>query len=215
MSAAIIIQFIFYAVCVVFIIILAHITIIPLKISGTTKPSEKLYAKIAVSWGLVRIRAEIVEGMILHLRFSGLLVVKKPVSELRKEKEPQIREEIGEKEETKESAVDLHAILSLKDDILRLLREITFGHFHLKLRFGLDDAADTGILYGFLMALRGAAYAEKRVVINAYPAFEGFVFEPDCTCEFLVKRVYRTFLPIFKIFRTVSKKPKKSVSGVL
>ena len=166
-----------------------------------------------VNWGLVRIRAEIVEGMILHLRFAGLMVINRPVSELKKEKKPQTPKK---EEETKESALTLNVILSLKDDIIRLLGGITFGHFYLKLRFGLDDAADTGMLYGFLMALKGAVFAERRVEINAYPAFEGIVFEPDCTCEFLIKRVYRIFLPVFNIFRKVSgKKAKKRFAGGL
>lgn len=184
---------------------------IPLKLSAASRPAEKYYTIISVNWGVVRIRAEIIEGMMVRLRVAGIKIMQKPLSGFK----------TGEKEEkeedTEETGLSLDMIFSLTDDIIRILSELSFGHFYMKLRFGLNDSADTGIVYGFLMALKGILYAEKRVVLEACPDFgSDLVFEPECDLQILVGRVYRLFSPSYSLYKKVSAKKQNKVRvGVL
>ncbi|MDD4126643.1 MAG: DUF2953 domain-containing protein [Methanomicrobium sp.] len=181
-----------------------------------SNPKEKYYAIILVNWGFVRIKAEIIDGLILRVKFAGLKVMEKPLSSLKGKKEKET-EEKETKEKEKKAAVSVDLILSLKDDIIRIFKEISFGHFYVKLRFGLDDSAETGMLYGFLMAFKGILYSQKKVVLEAYPDFTGFVFEPECDFVIFIKRVYRMFYPAFGIYKKITKtgpgKESKLISG--
>ena len=186
-----------------------------------SNPKEKDYAIILVNWGFVRIKAEIIDGLILRVKFAGLKVMEKPLSSLKGKKEKGTEEKETEEKETEEkekkAAVSVDLILSLKDDIIRIFKEISFGHFYVKLRFGLDDSTETGMLYGFLMAFKGILYCQKKVVLEAYPDFTGFVFEPECDFGIFIKRVYRMFYPAFGIYKKITKtgpgKESKLISG--
>ncbi|WOF16913.1 DUF2953 domain-containing protein [Methanoplanus sp. FWC-SCC4] len=192
-------------------VLILHITVLPVYLRGRIKPGLKNNAYISLAWGILRLRADIKDNETFSVKFMGFSVVEKPVSSLIKKGEEKIKEEKQKPEAPQKSKkTDIKVIFSLKSDVLDILRQISISRLYLRLRFGLDDAAETGMIYGLLMAAKGVLCSEKRVDIDVFPVFDEFAFEPDFEFEITVRRLFRLFLPAFRMYRKISKSSKSS-----
>ncbi|MBP2133530.1 hypothetical protein J2128_001484 [Methanomicrobium sp. W14] len=202
-----ILSIIFFAVSAVFLIVLLHIFAIPVKISAGTKPCAGNYAEFHVIWGFLRIKADITKDKILKVWFCGLKITEKDL--------------LNKDEKKKENAgLSLDMLLPLKDaknDFLKIIYAFEIEKLYLKLKFGLGDAAETAVMYGYIMAIKGILTPEERVCIEAFPDFEESGFEPEFRCDIIAKKPYKLFSPAIAVYRKVlaAKKCSKIKGGTV
>lgn len=189
-------------------VLILHLTIIPLKIYLTGSIGDEKKAMLKISWGLARIKAQISQDMMLKLWIEGIKIIERPASSLITDETDKKSKENGG--EDKKPDISLDMIVSFKPELQQIFNLISFESFYAKIKFGLNDPADTGVMYGFLMALRGILYSQKKIVMEIYPDFEGLYLRGKCESVFQINHIFRIFIPSYRLYKKAfSKKPKK------
>lgn len=193
----------------------------PLRIYATVCIKEKKNAAVLIHFGIVRIKAETDESLMLRLWFDGIKIIEKPLSLLISDggedevstEDKDDKEGRKDKEDTgKFSGISFGDILFVKDEFLKILHEFSFDRFSAQIKFGFDDPTDTAMIYGYLSALKGVLYIKKGLVLDVYPDFKGLFFECESEFAVSVKRVFKLIMPAYRIIRRFleKKSTKKS-----
>jgi len=168
---------------------------------------ERVSAKATVAWGILGARARAVDGEgVLEFLIAGRPVMTRDLAEVAG---PPREEE--EKKETKPSlpmreyinaAVDLwpHA----KKIIATALRSLYLEMLRGDVTLGLDNPADTGMIYGYCTALRYALWPAEAIDFIVTPVFDRRVFEGSFTLRMQVRR---PLLIIIAVVQALLKKP--------
>jgi len=165
---------------------------------------ERVSAKATVAWGILGARARAVDGEgVLEFLIAGRPVMTRDIAEVaappREEEEEKpslpMREYIN-------AAVDLwpHA----RKIIATALRSLYLDMLRGDVTLGLDNPADTGMIYGYCTALRYALWPAEAIDFVMTPVFDRRVFEGSLTLRMQVRR---PLLIIIAVVQALLKKP--------
>lgn len=190
-------------ISLIVVVIAAHVIILPVKFSGRLSSSRKNLFLAKVRWGVLRSSVKIAydgtgEFYLYSFRLKKFSVFEKD--------EPSPGD--GEDKESKEK-FDTGKIFPVLDQVVIILRQIGFDYLKVNAKIGLGDPYDTGIVYGYASALRGALSGLKRIDINVLPVFDTEMFEIDVEAGFIMRRCYRVIAPVIRMGRLTRKNDRK------
>ncbi len=165
---------------------------------------ECISATATVAWGIFGARARATGGEgVLEFLIAGRPVMTRDIAEVAGAP----REEEEEKpslpaKEYINAAVDLwpHA----KKIIATALRSLYLEMLRGDVTLGLDNPADTGMIYGYCTALRYALWPAEAIDFIVTPVFDRRVFEGSFTLRMQVRR---PLLIIIAVVQALLKKP--------
>ena len=184
MSTILTILFLFVLVAV-FLLLLA-LYMLPLEVIGTIEKKEGVKTWLSVSWGVLAFRFVLAEEQSFNLYIGNRRLFHRIIDTAeRREAPPAEREEGG-------ARIPLSQLIDawphLQRLFLRIIRCITFRRLSCELRFGLANPADTGIMYGYLWALKGLLAPLPKVQLSMTPVFDRGMLECSGTAHLAVQR---------------------------
>ncbi|MDT8357707.1 MAG: DUF2953 domain-containing protein [Methanomicrobiaceae archaeon] len=168
-----------------FLLLLA-LYLVPVEVIGTVERKERMRSWLSVSWGVLALRFVLDEEQSVDLYFGKRRLFHRFIDRPSRKGAPAVVKEEGASRVPLSQLVD--AWPSLQRLFLRILRCITFRRLSCDLRFGLANPADTGILYGYLWALKGLLAPLPRVQLSMTPVFDRSMLECSGTAHFAVQR---------------------------
>lgn len=176
---------ILFALAAVFLLVLA-LYLVPLEIIGTFGKRRDTESSISVSWGVLKLRFVLAGENGLDLFLGQKLLYHRPIERL-------IGKEVSPVEKEEEfPRIPLSQLIDawpyIQEFFLRILRCITFRRFSCELQFGLASPVNTGIVCGYLWALKGLLTPFPRVQLSITPVFDRSMLECSGTAHFAVQR---------------------------
>lgn len=197
------VSFLFIACLILaaFIILIAvHIFVLPVRIAARLRTERNNFFTAYLRWGIIRASVNI----------SGVETATLYLYSFRVREFPLERDvPSGEEEEGFEAG----KTRPVAGRIFVIIKEIGFDYLRMNAKIGLGDPCDTGIIFGYVSALKGIVQSSDRFRLDVRPVFETEAFELDLEAGFLIKKPYRVLTGIIGIFRDSRNKPAKSAGA--
>ncbi|GAB7016371.1 DUF2953 domain-containing protein [Methanogenium cariaci] len=174
---------------------------VPVNLSGRAELCQNrptLLFGFCAEWGIVSLHARVPDESTVEVSLFG-----RTFTRVLPETVPTEPPEEEEKEEEGKPAPD---IIGIADAVLPqvgpILHQIAIDHLRATLRFGLGDAALTGEVFGFLMAIRGMLMATGgKVSLAAQAEFDEHVIEGEAEGAIRIAHPLSLVPPVIRIIR--------------
>ena len=166
-------------------------------VAGCTR--ESAAATAVVAWGILGARVRVTDGMgVLEVLIAGRPVMTRDLAEIAAAPPPE------EKKEERKPPLPVKEYLSAAVDLWPHLRKVvaaTLRSLYLEtlrgdITLGLENPADTGMIYGYCTALRYALWPAEAVDFVMTPVFDHEVFEGTFTLRMQVRRPLLIIIPV-------------------
>jgi len=166
-------------------------------VAGCTR--ESAAATAVVAWGILGARVRVADGVgVLEILLAGRPVMTRDLAEIVAAPPPE------EKKEERRPPLPVREYLSAAVDLWPHLRKVVaaaFRSLYLEtlrgdVTLGLENPADTGMVYGYCTALRYALWPAEAVDFVMTPVFDHEVFEGTFTLRMQVRRPLLIIIPV-------------------
>jgi len=166
-------------------------------VAGCTR--ESAAATAVVAWGILGARVRFADGVgVLEILLAGRPVMTRDLAEIVAAPPPE------EKKEERRPPLPVREYLSAAVDLWPPLRKFIDAAFrslyletlHGDVTLGLENPADTGMIYGYCTALRYALWPAEAVDFVMTPVFDHEVFEGTFTLRMQVRRPLLIIIPV-------------------
>lgn len=166
-------------------------------VAGCTR--ESAAATAVVAWGILGARVKVADGVgVLEVLIAGRPVMTRDLAEIAAAPPPE------EKKEERKPPLPVKEYLSAAVDLWPHLRKVVaaaFRSLYLEtlrgdITLGLENPADTGMIYGYCTALRYALWPAEAVDFVMTPVFDHEVFEGTFTLRMQVRRPLLIIIPV-------------------
>lgn len=167
-------------------------------VAGCTR--ESAAATAVVAWGILGARVRFADGVgVLEVLIAGRLVMTRDLAEMVAAPPPE-----KEKKEERKPPLPVREYLNAAVDLWPHLRKViaaAFRSLYLEtlrgdVTLGLENPADTGMIYGYCTALRYALWPAEAVDFVMTPIFDHEVFEGSFTLRMQVRRPLLIIIPV-------------------
>ncbi|GLI47528.1 DUF2953 domain-containing protein [Methanoculleus bourgensis] len=193
----VIILLIIAAIILALLLALYLVPVIIETVAGCTR--ESAAATVVVAWGILGARVRVADGVgVLEVLIVGRPVMTRDLAEIAAAQPPE------EKKEERKPPLPMREYLSAAVDLWPHLRKIiaaTLRSLYLEtlrgdVTLGLENPADTGVVYGYCTALRYALWPAEAVDFVMTPVFDHEVFEGSFTLRMQVRRPLLIIIPV-------------------
>jgi hypothetical protein len=166
-------------------------------VAGCTR--ESAAATAVVVWGILGARVRVTDGMgVLEVLIAGRPVMTRDLAEMAAAPPPE------EKKEERRPPLPVREYLSAAVELWPHLQKVVaaaFRSLYLEtlrgdITLGLENPADTGMVYGYCTALRYALWPAEAVDFVMTPVFDHEVFEGTFTLRMQVRRPLLIIIPV-------------------
>ena len=166
-------------------------------VAGCTR--ESAAATAVVAWGILGARVRVADGVgVLEILLAGRPVITRDLAEIAAAPPPE------EKKKERRPPLPVREYLSAAVDLWPHLRKVVaaaFRSLYLEtlrgdVTLGLENPADTGMVYGYCTALRYALWPAEAVDFVMTPVFDHEVFEGSFTLRMQVRRPLLIIIPV-------------------
>lgn len=193
----VIILLIIAAIILALLLALYLVPVIIETVAGCTR--ESAAATAVVAWGILGARVRVADGVgVLEVLIAGRPVMTRDLAEIAAAQPPE------EKKEERKPPLPVREYLSAAVDLWPHLRKVvaaTLRSLYLEtlrgdVTLGLENPADTGVVYGYCTALRYALWPAEAVDFVMTPVFDHEVFEGSFTLRMQVRRPLLIIIPV-------------------
>lgn len=163
------------------------------------KEAEIIAASITLTWGIVGMQARYHGSMtVIGFRILGHTILTRSMAGQARQRAAGRREEAG-------TAIGetVRFILQAWPGIRRVLsafvRSLSLTRITCRVRFGTQNAANTGRIFGYCAAILPAQFLSERVSVEVTPVFDREIFEGCMSVSFRINHVLLICIPVVQL----------------
>jgi hypothetical protein len=174
--------------------------VIPVDVTAEVEKDEDLFAvSVTMAWGIVGIQAGYHGSMtVIRFQILGHMILTRPMEG-----------KAGQRAagRTKEPGTDIREtirfILQVWPGIRRVLsafiRSLSLTRIACRVRFGTQNAATTGRIFGYCAAILPAQFLSERVSVEVTPVFDREILEGCMSASFRINHILLIFIPVVEL----------------